>query len=136
MACRMDFVLICLLGMRPRTLTVNGFSKAFAMTGWRLGYLAAPERFAKAAASIQSQSTSGVCRDRHSLMVACSRSLLRVHAQRTVYVPKARVTVRRRGWVWAEGYHSAQHGCRSTCLCSRVFVARSKVYTIGSALPS
>ena len=45
--------------MRPRTLTVNGFSKAFAMTGWRLGYLAAPERFAKAAAGIQSQSTSG-----------------------------------------------------------------------------
>ena len=46
-------------GMRERTLTVNGFSKAFAMTGWRLGYLAAPAHFAKAAASIQSQTTSG-----------------------------------------------------------------------------
>ena len=46
-------------GMRERTLTVNGFSKAFAMTGWRLGYLAAPKHFAKAAASIQSQTTSG-----------------------------------------------------------------------------
>lgn len=34
-------------GMRARTLTVNGFSKAFAMTGWRLGYLAAPAHFAK-----------------------------------------------------------------------------------------
>ena len=45
--------------MRERTLTVNGFSKAFAMTGWRLGYLAAPAHFAKAAASIQSQTTSG-----------------------------------------------------------------------------
>ncbi|KAL3149289.1 Aspartate aminotransferase, cytoplasmic isozyme 1, variant 2 [Trebouxia sp. C0010 RCD-2024] len=46
-------------GMYDRTLTINGFSKAFAMTGWRLGYLAAPPVFAKAAAAIQSQSTSG-----------------------------------------------------------------------------
>lgn len=46
-------------GMWERTLTVNGFSKAYAMTGWRLGYLAAPKHFAQAAASIQSQSTSG-----------------------------------------------------------------------------
>ncbi len=48
-------------GMYDRTLTVNGFSKAFAMTGWRLGYLAAPPHVAKAAAAIQSQSTSGAC---------------------------------------------------------------------------
>ncbi|PNW87397.1 hypothetical protein CHLRE_02g147302v5 [Chlamydomonas reinhardtii] len=46
-------------GMFERTLTVNGFSKAYAMTGWRLGYLAAPKHYAKAAAIIQSQSTSG-----------------------------------------------------------------------------
>jgi bifunctional aspartate aminotransferase and glutamate/aspartate-prephenate aminotransferase len=46
-------------GMFDRTLTVNGFSKAYAMTGWRLGYLAAPQRFAAAAGVIQSQSTSG-----------------------------------------------------------------------------
>ncbi|GIL58559.1 hypothetical protein Vafri_13499 [Volvox africanus] len=46
-------------GMWDRTLTVNGFSKAYAMTGWRLGYLAAPRHYAKAAAIIQSQSTSG-----------------------------------------------------------------------------
>jgi aspartate/glutamate/aspartate-prephenate aminotransferase len=46
-------------GMFERTLTVNGFSKAYAMTGWRLGYLAAPKVFAKACAVIQSQSTSG-----------------------------------------------------------------------------
>lgn len=42
-----------------RTLTVNGFSKAFAMTGWRMGYLAAPQPFATATARIQSQTTSG-----------------------------------------------------------------------------
>jgi bifunctional aspartate aminotransferase and glutamate/aspartate-prephenate aminotransferase len=46
-------------GMSARTLTVNGFSKAYAMTGWRLGYLAAHPPFAGAAAAIQSQSTSG-----------------------------------------------------------------------------
>jgi aspartate aminotransferase len=40
------------------TITVNGFSKAFAMTGWRLGYIAAPEQIAKAIDSLQSHSTS------------------------------------------------------------------------------
>ena len=43
------------------TITVNGFSKAYAMTGWRLGYLAAPEAVAKAADNIQSHSTSHPC---------------------------------------------------------------------------
>jgi len=56
-ACHVSFG--TLPNMAPRTLTVNGFSKAFAMTGWRLGYLAAPPHFAAAAAGIQSQSTSG-----------------------------------------------------------------------------
>jgi len=46
-------------GMADRTITVNGFSKAFAMTGWRVGYLAAPVAIARAAAKIQSQFTSG-----------------------------------------------------------------------------
>ena len=46
-------------GMTERTATVNGFSKAYAMTGWRLGYLAAPLWWAKATAKIQSQLTSG-----------------------------------------------------------------------------
>jgi aspartate aminotransferase len=40
------------------TITVNGFSKAYAMTGWRLGYLAAPEAVARAVDNIQSHSTS------------------------------------------------------------------------------
>ena len=45
-------------GMKDRTITVNGFSKGFAMTGWRLGYLAAPEPITKAASKVQSQFTS------------------------------------------------------------------------------
>jgi len=41
------------------TVTVNGFSKSYAMTGWRLGYLGAPEQLSKAIDAIQSHSTSG-----------------------------------------------------------------------------
>lgn len=48
-------------GMKDRTITVNGFSKAFAMTGWRLGYMAAPEPIAQASAKIQGQFTSAPC---------------------------------------------------------------------------
>ncbi len=40
------------------TITINGFSKAYAMTGWRLGYMAAPDAVAKAVDNIQSHSTS------------------------------------------------------------------------------
>ena len=43
------------------TITVNGFSKAYAMTGWRLGYLGAPEPIARAIDSIQSHVTSNPC---------------------------------------------------------------------------
>lgn len=44
--------------IKNRTLVTNGFSKGFAMTGWRLGYLAAPKEVAEATARIQSQETS------------------------------------------------------------------------------
>jgi|688.fasta_scaffold270321_1 aspartate aminotransferase len=43
------------------TITINGFSKAYAMTGWRLGYLAAPEPIARAIDSMQSHMTSNPC---------------------------------------------------------------------------
>jgi len=43
------------------TITVNGFSKAYSMTGWRLGYLGAPEPLAKVIDSMQSHSTSNPC---------------------------------------------------------------------------
>ncbi|MFK7848225.1 MAG: pyridoxal phosphate-dependent aminotransferase [Rhodothermales bacterium] len=47
-----------LAGMKERTITVNGFSKGFAMTGWRLGYMAGPKAIVKTAAKIQGQFTS------------------------------------------------------------------------------
>jgi len=46
-------------GMFNNVITVNGVSKAFAMTGWRVGYLAAPEFIAKACTKMQGQVTSG-----------------------------------------------------------------------------
>ncbi|MEZ4853573.1 pyridoxal phosphate-dependent aminotransferase [Flavobacterium sp.] len=46
-------------GMENNTITVNGVSKAFAMTGWRIGYIGAPEFIAKACTKIQGQVTSG-----------------------------------------------------------------------------
>ncbi len=47
--------------VKNRTVTINGLSKAFAMTGWRLGYLAAPEEIAKACIKMQGQFTSATC---------------------------------------------------------------------------
>lgn len=44
-----------------QTITVNGLSKGFAMTGWRIGYVGAPEWIAKAATKFQSNFTSGTC---------------------------------------------------------------------------
>ena len=46
-------------GMAARTITVNGFSKGFAMTGWRLGYAGAPAPIAKAMAKVQGTFTAG-----------------------------------------------------------------------------
>ncbi len=45
--------------IQDRTIVINGVSKSYAMTGWRIGYLAAPENVAKAINSFQSHSTSG-----------------------------------------------------------------------------
>lgn len=48
-------------GMKERTVVVNGVSKAYAMTGWRIGFIAAPEWIAKACNKLQGQYTSGPC---------------------------------------------------------------------------
>lgn len=47
--------------LRERTLTVNGVSKAYAMTGWRIGYGAGPRALIKAMTTVQSQISSGAC---------------------------------------------------------------------------
>ncbi|WP_315320503.1 pyridoxal phosphate-dependent aminotransferase [Segatella oulorum] len=48
-------------GMRERTIVVNGVSKAYAMTGWRIGYIVAPEWIVKGCNKLQGQYTSGAC---------------------------------------------------------------------------
>ena len=48
-------------GMNDRTITVNGVAKGFAMTGWRVGYIGAPEWIAKGANKMQGQITSANC---------------------------------------------------------------------------
>lgn len=54
-----NFSFAAIESMYDRTITVNGVAKAFAMTGWRIGYIGAPEWIAKACTKIQGQITSG-----------------------------------------------------------------------------
>jgi aspartate aminotransferase len=53
-----NFSLAAIEGMYDRTITINGVSKGFAMTGWRIGYMGAPEWIAKACSKMQGQITS------------------------------------------------------------------------------
>jgi aspartate aminotransferase len=55
------FSLAAIPELFERTVTVNGLSKGFAMTGWRLGYIGAPKAVADACVKIQGQFTSGTC---------------------------------------------------------------------------
>ncbi|QEH41714.1 pyridoxal phosphate-dependent aminotransferase [Chitinophaga sp. XS-30] len=59
--------------MKDRTIIINGLSKGFAMTGWRLGYLAASPEVAKACDMVQSQITSATC----SITQRCAITALR-----------------------------------------------------------
>jgi aspartate aminotransferase len=63
--CYGDFEFVTPAQVEPnlyeRTLTMNGVSKAYAMTGWRIGYAAGPEQLIKAMDFVQGQQTSGAC---------------------------------------------------------------------------
>lgn len=66
-------------GMYDRTITVNGVSKAFAMTGWRIGYIGAPEWIARACNKMQGQITSGAnCIAQRATITALTESPSRV----------------------------------------------------------
>ncbi|MBU2939262.1 pyridoxal phosphate-dependent aminotransferase [Lacinutrix sp. C3R15] len=66
-------------GMYDKTITINGVSKAFAMTGWRIGYLGAPEAIARACNKIQGQVTSGAnCIAQRAVITALNESPSRV----------------------------------------------------------
>ena len=62
-------------GMFPNTITVNGVSKAFAMTGWRIGYIGAPDWIARACNKMQGQITSGAnCIAQRAVITALNAS--------------------------------------------------------------
>ena len=66
-------------GMYDRTITVNGVSKAFAMTGWRIGYIGAPSWIARACNKIQGQVTSGAnCIAQRAVITALKEPASRV----------------------------------------------------------
>ena len=65
--------------MYERTITVNGVSKAFAMTGWRIGYIGAPDKIARACNKMQGQITSGAnCIAQRATITALMESPSRV----------------------------------------------------------
>ncbi len=73
-------------GMRDRTVTVNGVSKGFAMTGWRVGYIGAPQWIAKATNKVQGQYTSGNSSiSQRAAYVALTSPLDATHAMAEAY---------------------------------------------------
>lgn len=69
---RVHIPLLSLPGMAERTLTVNGLSKSYAMTGWRLGWLVGPAEVMKLAAKMHSQTLTSAA---HFTMYACIAAL-------------------------------------------------------------
>lgn len=65
-----------------QTVTLNGLSKGFSMTGWRIGYIGAPEWLAKACEKVQGQTTSGSC----SIAQQSAIIALKSHPNRIVYM--------------------------------------------------
>ena len=72
-------------GMFERTITVNGVAKAFAMTGWRIGYIGAPEEIAKACTKLQGQVTSGA----NSIAQRATITALEAHPSEIKYMVEA-----------------------------------------------
>lgn len=81
-------------GMQDRTVTVNGFSKGYAMTGWRIGYIGAPIWLAKAANKMQGQITSANC------SIAQRAALTALNSPKTASVDMASAYRKRRELVY------------------------------------
>ena len=83
-------------GLRNRTVTTNGVSKAYAMTGWRIGYAAGPQELITAMKTIQSQSTTNACSVSQAAAVAalngdqtCVRDMTAAYQDRHDYIVAA-----------------------------------------------
>ena len=82
--------------LRDRTVTTNGVSKAYAMTGWRIGYAAGPQELITAMTTIQSQSTTNPCSVSQAAAVAalngdqtCVRDMTAAYKERHDYIVDA-----------------------------------------------
>ncbi len=76
-------------GMEDRTVTINGMSKGFAMTGWRLGYMVGPAWLAKACAKVQGQFTSGAASfSQKAASVALLSDMSSTDAMREAYIKR------------------------------------------------
>lgn len=75
--------------VKDQTITVNGFSKGFAMTGWRLGYIGAPKEVAKATDKMQGQFTSGAASfSQKAAALALDTDLAETHKMRDVFLSR------------------------------------------------
>jgi aspartate aminotransferase len=88
-------------GMQERTIVVNGVSKAYAMTGWRIGWTLSPARIAAAMADLQSQETSNPCSvSQYAALAAiegsqqCVADMLAEFAKRREFVRKRIASIR------------------------------------------
>lgn len=80
--------------MRDRTITVNGMSKGFAMTGWRLGYMGAPQYIAAACSKIQGQFTSGATAfGQKAAAIALEADLHASHAMRDAFLQRRALVI-------------------------------------------
>lgn len=76
-------------GMRDRVITINGFAKGFAMTGWRVGYIAAPEWIAKGCTKMQGQITSANCSiAQRAALTALTEDLAPTYAMKEAYLKR------------------------------------------------
>lgn len=77
-------------GLRDRTITINGMSKSYAMTGWRIGYMAAPKGMAKELIKLQGQMTNSIPSFFYPAIVeALTKSGAGVEAMRTRFASRA-----------------------------------------------
>lgn len=75
--------------VKERVILVNGFSKGFSMTGWRIGYLAASKEIASATDKLQGQVTSGTCSiTQKAAVAACNGGLETVHEMRDAFLKR------------------------------------------------
>jgi aspartate aminotransferase len=75
--------------VKERVILINGFSKGFAMTGWRLGYLAASKEIAAATDKLQGQTTSGTCSiTQKAGLAALNGGLDTVHEMRDAFLSR------------------------------------------------